>query len=1439
MYRKKVICSVLNTIAVLLALFFICPTQLFAAAKYQKIYLVPDSSNQSIGSTFIMSVMYDVSDNNNTLSGVGIRIHYDSNRLTYIDCKNISPFNISDPLEKTEDPMYSDRDSNTDHILIIAFADTDQGAFPGQELPYKLVDIIFQVKTGITSGHTSINLNFTSVTSGYYGISENIAVNIAAENNSQVHFNVPLIPTMNSVMFYGDDFRINGEPANIGDEIGVFDPDGVLCGHTIIENSGLYVLTVYGDDASTVFDEGAVENDILTFKVWDLSENFEQTVSTDMFIPQEVFDIIPACENSLPQWTDNNDRWGLNIHIQNCQEIPLKQGWNLFSFSINKVYYDSESPPSIATFSNSTFVKVDSLRDVLVSIDGKYDLIRNGSVEYFFYGQSLCKNSLHCLAAGHGYWIKMNEAATLKLCGPRINPSDTLFLSEGWNLVGNWNKNAIYDSKIPPTIDLPDQVGLLKVNDLKDILQAVDGKYFFVLGFDANGSETFMDPNVPSFLNTLHYLGPGYGFWIYMTEPADLYYPSRPFDTKYQQIYLTPDDIDQPIESTFTTSVMYHTSDGNRDLSGVGIRIHYDSSKFSYINCTNIAPQSVSAPLEKSEDPMQSDTDPNTDRMIMTAWADSNQKGFPGQTLPFKLMDIKFQVKSGIMPGSTSINTDFTSVASDYSGESENAIIHITSMPGDSSDHFKYSVPSTGSLLSIASLMMIYGDDFTINNKISEIGDEIAVFDQQGMICGHYVVSHPGYFRLDVYEDDEFSPEDEGAVRNEDLIIKVWDASAGIEITLDESMIIKKDVFGKKAIMTLPLQFVQGHYGMGIAALRSIPAIEQIGDWYSYEDHPKNFSFQIVNTESVPPDLSTVVKHFCPDLMSSLNYVQNFQNSLQTFDIELKENQFGTCPIAITVTDAQLTVSESFMISVYAVNDRPLAKDLTFQTSENKTCQLFFEHADVDGDILTPIINKPPNHGVLSQDLIYTPDNWFRGTDSLVYSLSDGHNKSLTATVSITVNRAKAYTLMVECMKGQGEIVYNGYIVPLPWKKKCLPDEEISIIARSTEDRIFNQWILDETSFTDNPLTITMDHGKTIIAKFVPPARTVRIVGYQFARINGELYELPLEKTFFKGDQIHLQAEPQYLFKGWSGDIHSVQNPINVAIESNMIIGALFKDSREWAMQIQAETVDLPQSYTDQITIGVSLLSETKPYILPGISGCSLWVYSSDWERYDLSIHSFQPIMGSWVIGIDPFGNIGSPEARTSRLFWNPMQLSNTGYFRMYQGVGQTGSIVIPDMRTVTSYEVTGKGNTEFTIVWSDHYKSTVRIQTQPGWNLISLPVRPLDLTASIVFPNTTILAYENGAYVPVNQLQIGRGYWIKNNGWGFDITGEPIGEFNQTLNNGWHLIGGLSQSVEETFSPNCVEAVYGYNNGAFIEVSEFIQGKGYWIKLNFDRMRQ
>jgi len=77
---------------------------------------------------------------------------------------------------------------------------------------------------------------------------------------------------------------------------------------------GIYSMEVFSNEAIDSYSA-------LFFKVWDKSQEIEIELTEKEFYPQDVFQAFPASQYNPPQWTSNNDQWGLNIYIK--KEIYL------------------------------------------------------------------------------------------------------------------------------------------------------------------------------------------------------------------------------------------------------------------------------------------------------------------------------------------------------------------------------------------------------------------------------------------------------------------------------------------------------------------------------------------------------------------------------------------------------------------------------------------------------------------------------------------------------------------------------------------------------------------------------------------------------------------------------------------------------------------------------------------------------------------------------------------------------------------------------------------------------------------------------------------------------------------------------------------------------------------------------------------------------------
>ena len=97
-----------------------------------------------------------------------------------------------------------------------------------------------------------------------------------------------------------------------GTEIGVFDPDGVLCGAFRIKTAGQYgMLHVYGDDPDTIIDEGAVEGDILSFRIMDFQNLLEIQSNAIITTPGENIGSFMSSDNP-PAW---HNLAGYHLHL--------------------------------------------------------------------------------------------------------------------------------------------------------------------------------------------------------------------------------------------------------------------------------------------------------------------------------------------------------------------------------------------------------------------------------------------------------------------------------------------------------------------------------------------------------------------------------------------------------------------------------------------------------------------------------------------------------------------------------------------------------------------------------------------------------------------------------------------------------------------------------------------------------------------------------------------------------------------------------------------------------------------------------------------------------------------------------------------------------------------------------------------------------------------
>lgn len=302
----------------------------------------------------------------------------------------------------------------------------DEGAGPGDALTVKIWD----AGAGVELEGSSLVLTAGAPMGGSFTASE---VPPVWEDNAGYVLNIDTATyftrpnPMPSVSNYLGNLTIMGGPAETGDEIAAYDPEGILIGQFRVTTPGKYgIMQLYGDDTGTAsVDEGARSGDALSFKVWDRSTGIEYgmsnlSLSSGPPAGSFVASAIP------PVWTQDT---GYVLDIGAGQQVSvqyslrLNSGWNFISIPVQPA---------------DTVIET-LLGDVLSSviIVWGYD---NENKVWQKYMPGGTNNSLVGIEPGRGYWIKMNNTGSLSVTGSEA--SHVVHLYEGWNLIGYAGTNG-------------------------------------------------------------------------------------------------------------------------------------------------------------------------------------------------------------------------------------------------------------------------------------------------------------------------------------------------------------------------------------------------------------------------------------------------------------------------------------------------------------------------------------------------------------------------------------------------------------------------------------------------------------------------------------------------------------------------------------------------------------------------------------------------------------------------------------------------------------------------------------------------------------------------------------------------------------------------------------------------------------------------------------
>lgn len=261
--------------------------------------------------------------------------------------------------------------------------------------------------------------------------------------------------------------------------------------------------------------------------------------------------------------------------------------------------------------------------------------------------------------------------------------------------------------------------------------------------------------------------------------------------------------------------------------------------------------------------------------------------------------------------------------------------------------------------------------------------------------------------------------------------------------------------------------------------------------------------------------------------------------------------------------------------------------------------------------------------------------------------------------------------------------------------------------------------------------------------------------------------------------------------------------------------------------------------FTDSLFFGMSvsgtdnidscLGERVVPPIPPsGAFDCRLQISSTEDSKRD--IRKDTTANRSWLMKFQP-SFAGYPFTFS----WNPLELPSSGFFYLKDNVN--GSLVNINMREVNSYQLTNSSINNLKLEYV--FKTTVNVNVDPFWNLVSVPVQDENMHVTYLFPGCYLPAYGfNNGYVQVTNLTCGKGYWIQfENGGTYPISGIRSLPNTISVAQGWNLIGPFEEKIPVNkiiSSPPgiVVSPYYGFSYG-YVAADTLRPGKGYWVRTN------
>ena len=599
---------------------------------FQIVYSQSNYIKIAPGASFQLPILYSTSDINNNLSGLGLRIHFNSNVLEWNGISNLYPVGKQgEDLDPKNDVKNTDNDLLTDKRLIMAWLDIDRN-WSGNELPQTLAILNYTVSPTVNKNETSaIRFSASSTASTHQFLYAPIILDFQPWTITCVaDINGDISPSKTVILSHGDDQQFDFIPdshfhvkdvridnVSIGSvEHYVF--HNVSSDHTIqvefeidtvtltIEKKGTGTgivrpnVGIYTNHYGSAYNLSAFPSESSDFKGWSgdrVSENTMTTIIMDSdktivaTFDIKTFTITPtAGENgsivpSEPISILYNQSQMFKMLADRCYEV-------------NDVVINGESRGKRL---NHNFMNITSDQTIDVTFKPR-DRDEDGLPDCIETNTGCTKVDVQD-SDGDGILDGQEDANQNGIVDngethPCMDDTDSDGMKDGWEIIGGLN---------------PTQ------NDATDDL---DHDGYSNLQEARNGT-------LP------HQQDLPYG--INYDATTDNRQP-------YQIISATPLQINISSGGILTVDVIYSNYLMNYHLDGIDFRIHFNSNQLTWLKLDNLFSQDLkTTSILPQADTENFDQDPDTDQYIQVSWFDP-QNQWPGNSLSVKLYSSLFAV---------------------------------------------------------------------------------------------------------------------------------------------------------------------------------------------------------------------------------------------------------------------------------------------------------------------------------------------------------------------------------------------------------------------------------------------------------------------------------------------------------------------------------------------------------------------------------------------------------------------------------------------------------------------------------------------------------------------------------------------------------------------------------------------------------------------------